>query len=103
MKRHLIPLLAVLPLLAAPAAQANDGEALFKSKPCVACHAVDSKMVGPALTEIAAKYSGQDGVAATLADHIKNGTKGNWGPVPMPANPVTEEEALTLAEWVLKH
>ncbi|GAA3564922.1 MULTISPECIES: c-type cytochrome [Marinobacter] len=103
MKPNLIPILAVLPLLAAPVAQASDGEALFKSKPCAACHAVDTKMVGPALTEIAAKYSDQEGAVDTLADHIKNGTQGNWGPVPMPPNPVTEEEARTLAEWVLEH
>jgi cytochrome c len=39
--------------------------------------------------------------AVTLASHIKNGTQGNWGPVPMPPNMVTEDEAKVLAEWVL--
>lgn len=101
MKRILIPF-AALPLLAAPAVQASDGEALFKSKPCVACHTIDTKMVGPALTEIAARYNGDDGAVETLATHIKDGTQGNWGPVPMPPNPVTDEEARTLAEWVLQ-
>lgn len=101
MKKLLIPLFAAGAALAFQPAMAADGEALFKSKPCAACHNVDMKMVGPALKEVAAKYAGQEGAAALLAGHIKNGISGVWGPIPMPPNPVTEEEALTLAEWVL--
>lgn len=101
MKKLLIPLFAAGAALAFQPAMAADGEALFKSKPCAACHNVDMKMVGPALKDVAAKYAGQEGAAALLAGHIKNGTSGVWGPIPMPPNPVTEEEALTLAEWVL--
>ncbi|GGH96084.1 c-type cytochrome [Pseudomonas fluvialis] len=101
MKKLLIPLFAAGAALAFQPAMAADGEALFKSKPCAACHNVDMKMVGPALKDVAAKYAGQEGAAALLAGHIKNGISGVWGPIPMPPNPVTEEEALTLAEWVL--
>ncbi|WP_141737052.1 c-type cytochrome [Marinobacter sp. X15-166B] len=99
---RLLTALAVLPLFAAPLlANAADGEALFKSKPCVACHMVDSKLVGPALKDVAAKYADQEGAVELLAGHIKNGSSGVWGPVPMPPNAVTEEEAKALAEWVL--
>jgi len=101
MKKPLIPLFAAGAPPAFQPAMAADGEALFKSKPCAACHNVDMKMVGPALKDVAAKYAGQEGAAALLAGHIKNGISGVWGPIPMPPNPVTEEEALTLAEWVL--
>ena len=101
MKRFALPLLAGALLLPAQSLLAADGEALFKSKPCVGCHTVDSKLIGPALKEVAAKYAGQADAAATLALHIKNGTQGNWGPIPMPPNAVTEEEALVLANWVL--
>ena len=101
MKKLLIPLFAAGAALAFQPAMAADGEALFKSKPCAACHNVDMKMVGPALKDVAAKYAGQEGAAALLAGHIKNGISGVWGPILMPPNPVTEEEALTLAEWVL--
>tara|TARA_R110001599_G_scaffold35109_2_gene111707 strand:- start:1964 stop:2251 length:288 start_codon:yes stop_codon:yes gene_type:complete len=87
-------------MLAAPVALA-DGEALFNSKPCVACHAVDNKLVGPSLKEVAAKYDGEEGAVATVAGHIKNGISGLWGPIPMPANQVTDDEATQLAEWVL--
>ena len=99
MKRFLMPLLAVAALGAAHAASAD--EALFKSKPCVACHTVDTKLVGPALKDVAAKYADQEDAAATLADHIKNGSTGRWGPIPMPPNAVTDEEAAQLAAWVL--
>lgn len=100
MKRFLLPLMTVGAMLAAPAVLA-DGEALFKSKPCVACHAIDNKLVGPAMTEVAAKYDGEEGAVETVAGHIKNGVSGIWGPIPMPANQVTDEEATLLAEWVL--
>ena len=101
MKKILIPLFALGAAFAVQPALAADGEALFKSKPCVACHTVDNKMVGPSLKEVAAKNAGVEGAAETLALHIKNGSAGVWGPIPMPANPVTEEEATILAEWVL--
>lgn len=101
MKKLLIPLLALGGALSLQPALAQDGEALFKSKPCAACHSVDAKMVGPALKEVAAKYAGQEGAVELLAGRIKNGTQGTWGAMPMPPNPVTEEEAKILAEWVL--
>jgi len=79
-----------------------DGMALAKSKNCLACHAVDKKLVGPAYKEVAAKYAGQAGAEAMLVEKVMKGGKGTWGPVPMPANPqVSAEEAKTLVEWVL--
>lgn len=83
------------------AEQISDGEALFKSKICVACHTTDFKLVGPAFKDVAEKYKAQKDAAILLAGHIKNGTQGAWGAIPMPANPVTDEEAKLLADWVL--
>lgn len=101
MKKILLPLIVLGAALSVQPAFATDAEALFKSKPCAACHNVDMKMVGPALKEVAAKYAGTEGAVDLLAGHIKNGSQGVWGPMPMPANPVTDEEAKILAEWVL--
>lgn len=101
MKKVLLPMLALGAAMSLQPALAADGEALFKSKPCAACHNVDMKMVGPALKDVAAKYAGTAGAADTLAQHIKNGSQGVWGPIPMPPNAVSEAEAKTLAEWVL--
>ena len=71
MKKVLIPLLALGGAMVLQPAVAQDGEALFKSKPCAACHSIDAKMVGPALKEVAAKYAGQDGAADLLAGHVQ--------------------------------
>jgi cytochrome c len=101
MKNILLALLATAAAFSLQPALAQDGPALFKSKPCAACHAVDSKLVGPALKDVAAKNAGVKDAATTLASHIKNGTQGNWGPIPMPPNQVTDDEAKVLAEWVL--
>ena len=83
------------------AGQAQADEALAKAKNCMACHAIDKKMVGPAYKDVAAKYKGDANAPAMLATKIKAGGKGVWGQIPMPPNNVTPEEASKLAAWVL--
>jgi cytochrome c len=93
--------LAVLVLnLVGPAAFANPD--LARTRLCLGCHAIDRKLVGPAWRDVAARYSGQADAVPRLADRIQHGSKGSWGPVPMPASPkVTAEEARQLATWVM--
>jgi cytochrome c len=75
---------------------------LAKAKNCLACHAVSTKLVGPAYKDVAAKYAGQKGVEDKLVQKVMKGGSGVWGPVPMPANPqVNEAEARSLVKWVL--
>lgn len=77
-------------------------EELAKSKNCLACHAVDKKLVGPSYNEVKAKYAKDEKAVAMLTEKIMKGGKGNWGQIPMPANPqVSKEEAEKLAKWVL--
>lgn len=77
-------------------------EALAKAKNCLACHAVDTKLVGPAYKDVAKKYATQKDAKATLAGKIAKGSAGVWGAIPMPANPqVSADEADKLAAWVL--
>src|SRR6476620_4111692 len=98
MKRALL----ALATLAAVSAPALADQALATAKNCMACHAVDKKLVGPAYKDVAAKYAGQAGAADKLAAKIQKGGSGVWGPVPMPANTqVNEAEAKKLAAWVL--
>jgi cytochrome c len=86
--------------MAAPAAFANT--ALAQKYACLACHAPDKKVVGPAYQDVSKKYAGQKDAVATLTHNIKNGGSGKWGPVPMPAQAaLSEEDAKTLALWVL--
>jgi cytochrome c len=83
-------------------ASAQNAAELAKQKNCLACHATDKKLVGPAYKEVAAKYKGSKDAAAMLAKKIREGGTGVWGQVPMPPNPqVTEAQALELAKWVL--
>jgi len=75
---------------------------LAQKKNCMACHAIDKKLVGPSFKDVAAKYAGDKEAAATLATKIMKGGSGAWGQIPMPANPqVTEAEAKQLVTWVL--
>ena len=83
------------------AGQAVASPELAKSKNCMGCHAVDRKLVGPAYKDVAAKYKGDKKAADALAATIKAGGSGKWGPVPMPPNNVTDDEAKKLAQWVL--
>ena len=77
-------------------------QALATAKNCMSCHAIATKLVGPAYMAVAAKYAGQKGVADVLAAKIMKGGSGVWGPVPMPANTqVNAAEAKKLADWVL--
>lgn len=86
--------------LASGAAFANAD--LAKAKNCLACHATDKKIVGPAYKDIAAKYASDKAAAPKLAKKIREGGVGVWGQIPMPANPqVSAAEAETLAKWVL--
>jgi len=75
---------------------------LATSKNCMACHAVDKKLVGPSYKDIAAKYAGQADASGKLEAKVLKGGAGVWGPVPMPANAqVTPAEAKQLVAWVL--
>lgn len=75
---------------------------LAKKNACMACHAADKKLVGPAYQDVAKKYASQKDAAATLAKSIKAGGSGKWGPVPMPPQAaLSDADATTLATWIL--
>ena len=98
MKRALIAFAAA----AVVAGPALADQALATAKNCMACHAMDKKLVGPSYKDVAAKYGGQKDAVDKLAVKIQKGGSGVWGPVPMPANTqVSEAEAKKLAAWVL--
>jgi cytochrome c len=69
---------------------------------CMACHAVDKKIVGPAFKDVAKKYAGDAGAEAKLIEKVKKGGSGVWGPVPMPPNvAVKDDDVKTLVKWIL--
>jgi cytochrome c len=100
MKRSMMVGVLMVSAFASQAALANAD--LAKAKNCMACHAVASKLVGPAFKDVGAKYAGQKDAEGKLVQKVMKGGSGAWGAIPMPANPqVSEAEARTLVKWVL--
>lgn len=101
--KHIV--LAASAVLAASGAYAMDAaaaKALASKSACLACHAADKKLVGPAYKDVAAKHKGQADAVAKVAARIKSGGSGIYGPVPMPPQPnLKDDELKLLAEWVL--
>lgn len=93
---------AAAALLAGPAL-ANVDEAMNKAG-CMACHAKDKKLVGPSFKDIAARYKGQD-ATARLAEKVRKGGSGTFGPVPMApvgADKISDGDLKAAIELILK-
>jgi len=102
MKRILLAIASVATGFFAVSTPALADLQLATAKNCMACHAIDKKLVGPSYKDVAAKYAGQKDAADKLAAKIIKGGSGVWGPVPMPANAqVNADEAKKLAAWIL--
>lgn len=100
--KTLIPCLFVAASLLAPAASAVASEEMAKKYGCMACHAVDKKLIGPFFKEMAAKYKGQKDAEAKLVDKVKKGGTGVWGNMMMPPNTtVPDADVKILVKWIL--
>ena len=85
------------PVLANPAALQ-----LAQKSNCVACHAAETKLVGPSWKDISKKYEGDATAEARLITKVKKGGAGVWGPVPMPPNvTVKDADIKTIVQYVL--
>jgi cytochrome c len=97
-------LLGAFALTAGSAHAATTEEAMTKAG-CMACHAKDKKVLGPAFKDIAAKYKGQEGIVAKLTEKVRKGGSGVWGPIPMSPNPadkISDADLKAAIELVLK-
>lgn len=102
MKQLALAATALLAVSGASAMDAAAAKALASKNACLACHAVDKKLVGPAYKDVAAKHKGQADAEAKVAARIKSGGSGMYGPVPMPAQPnLKDDELKLLAAWIL--
>ena len=100
MKRLALVLAAAAAIPASLPAQAQ--EELAKKHACLACHAVDKKLVGPAYKDVAAKYRGDASAEAKLVEKVKKGSQGTWGQMPMPPNTnVPDADVRALVKWIL--
>jgi cytochrome c len=101
MKRILVAI-STLAVCAAVSTPALADMALATAKNCMACHAVDKKLVGPSYKDIATKYAGQADAVDKLAGKVIKGGAGAWGPVPMPANAqINDADAKKLITWIM--
>ena len=99
--RYLVAMTVALTVSAS--ALADEGAALFKKSGCTTCHAVNKKTVGPALTEVAAKYAGDSTAQAKLEKKVRNGGAGSFGSMPMPpaSKGVSDDSIKAIVAWVL--
>jgi len=75
---------------------------LFKKQNCFACHAANSKLVGPSLAEIANKYKNQANSEVMLTEKVIKGGVGVWGAIPMPAqSQLSRADSQALVKWIL--
>ncbi|HSU55074.1 MAG TPA: c-type cytochrome [Candidatus Dormibacteraeota bacterium] len=69
---------------------------------CLGCHNPQTKLVGPAYKDIAAKYKNDPEALAKIDQQIHKGGSGKWGPIIMPPfAALTPAETKTLADWIL--
>jgi cytochrome c len=85
-------------------AQAALPEEALTTAGCMACHTKDTKLVGPAFKDIAAKYKGQDPMVK-LMEKVRKGGSGVYGPIPMSPNPpdkINDADLKNAIEFILK-
>jgi len=89
-------------LMSKPEATSADAAAiaLTQKYSCVACHGLDSKLVGPSFRDVAKKHAGLADAVTYLAGKIKSGGSGVWGAVPMPPQALGEVDARAIAQWL---
>jgi cytochrome c len=111
MRRIAVSMAATIGLLVAGGAMAVDMPPLAKQLNCVACHAIDHKVVGPAWKDVAERYSGKGVKKYTyngkeypliegLVMKVSKGGSGNWGSMPMPANDPSGSKKKEITELV---
>ncbi|HEY8856180.1 MAG TPA: c-type cytochrome [Rugosibacter sp.] len=102
MKLVITSALLAVGILSSASAFASKEKDLATKSGCLACHAVDKKLVGPAYQDVAKKYAGDKTAEARLIEKVKKGGSGVWGPIPMPPNAaVKDADIKTLVKWVL--
>jgi cytochrome c len=70
---------------------------------CMTCHKADTKVVGPAYRDVAARYRNDPDAAQKLVAQMENGGTGKWGAVPMLPfkGKVPPEDMKQLTQWIL--
>jgi cytochrome c len=94
MKSIVLVAVAAAGLAAAGAANAAGEADLAQKSGCMTCHAVDTKKMGPAFKDVAAKYKGKAEAEGTLVAALDS-AKGH------PKVKSSPDENKTLVKWIL--
>ncbi|MEW6160603.1 MAG: carbohydrate-binding protein, partial [Verrucomicrobiota bacterium] len=82
-------------------AAVEPGLAMMKQSDCFNCHAVEQKVVGPALVEIATRYRDQAGAMETSVQRVIKGSSGVWSEVPMlPHESLNPDQVRMMVHWI---
>ena len=100
MKSIIVSMVAVAGLMVAGSTLATEMPELAKKNGCVACHKIDTKLVGPAWMDVSIKYKGDATAADMLLNKVSKGGKGTWGTMPMPAQDPTGAKQADIKELV---
>lgn len=86
----------------ASAADIAAGKDLLSKSDCLACHKVDTKLVGPAYLEVAKKYPANEANYTKLAKKVIDGGSGVWGQIPMsPHAALSPADAKKMVQYIL--
>ncbi len=87
---------------AAPSAE-DPAQQLLTTNACIACHAIDRKLVGPGFREIAQRYQGQGNASEHLVKKIQEGGAGAWGSTPMPPHHhLADADLKVIVGWIMQ-
>ena len=96
--------LALVTTVANAALDDAKAQDLTKKSGCTTCHSLDKKGMGPSFKDVAAKRKGEADAIASMEKTVRNGGKGVYGSMAMPATPaakISDADLHELAEWVL--
>lgn len=80
----------------------SSGKRLIGKSDCAACHAENSKSIGPSYTDISKKYKKNSKNINALANKVINGGGGVWGDQAMAAHPdLSEDDAKEMVTYIL--
>lgn len=100
--RYLVAMTAALSISTHTFA-ADNAETLFTENNCNNCHNRVKDIIGPSVKAVAIKYKGNDSAQAMLEKKVRDGGKGAWGNMNMPATPpsVSDEDIKAMVTWML--
>ena len=100
--RNLTITLALFSLLTSSIIFSEEGKKLAQKNGCFACHSMKLRVVGPSFNEVSNKYDHANNTKKILMKKIKNGSRGNWGNVPMISHPkISDKDLDTMVTWIL--